>query len=114
MTRENAVKLKKNEYFIAYNDKCSDVEKCYSDFIGYTPKIYAEPSEAMILSGLVEAGAGIAIILNTPLINTNKISVIKIKDKIDDKSIYMVWNKNIIHNKNKTEFKNYALNVDKR
>ena len=104
----------KNEYFIAYNDKCSDVEKCYSDFIGYTPKIYAEPSEAMILSGLVEAGAGIAIILNTPLINTNKISVIKIKDKIDDKSIYMVWNKNIIHNKNKTEFKNYALNVDKR
>ena len=66
------------------------------------------------LSGLVEAGAGIAIILNTPLINTNKISVIKIKDKIDDKSIYMVWNKNIIHNKNKTEFKNYALNVDKR
>ena len=35
------------------------------NFIGYTPKIYAEPSEAMILSGLVEAGAGIAIILNT-------------------------------------------------
>ena len=104
----------KNEYFIAYNDKCSDVEKCYSDFIGYTPKIYAETSEAMILSGLVEAGAGIAIILNTPLINTNKISVIKIKDKIDDKSIYMVWNKNIIHNKNKMEFKNYALNMSKR
>jgi len=48
------------------------------------------------------------------LINTNKISVIKIKDKIDDKSIYMVWNKNIIHNKNKMEFKNYALNMSKR
>ena len=67
------------------------MEKSYSDLIGYTPKIYAEPSESSILSGLVAAGAGIAIILNTPLINTNKISVIKIKDKIDDKSIYMVW-----------------------
>ena len=104
----------KNEYFIAYNNKSSDVEKSYSDLIGYTPKIYAEPSESSILSGLVAAGAGIAIILNTPLINTNKISVIKIKDKIDDKSIYMVWNKNIIHNKNKMEFKNYALNMSKR
>ena len=104
----------KNEYFIAYNNKSSDVEKSYSDLIGYTPKIYAEPSESSILSGLVAAGAGIAIILNTPLINTNKISVIKIKDKIDDKSIYMVWNKNIIHNKNKMEFKNYALNISKR
>ena len=104
----------KNEYFIAYNNKCSDVEKSYSDLIGYTPKIYAEPSESSILSGLVAAGAGIAIILNTPLINTNKISVIKIKDKIDYKSIYMVWNKNIIHNKNKMEFKNYALNMSKR
>ena len=104
----------KNEYFIAYNNKSSDVEKSYSDLIGYTPKIYAEPSESSILSGLVAAGAGIAIILNTPLINTNKISVIKIKDKIDDKSIYMVWNKNIIHNKSKMEFKNYALNMSKR
>jgi len=26
----------------------------------------------------------------------------------------MVWNKNIIHNKNKMEFKNYALNMSKR
>ena len=104
----------KNEYFIAYNNKSSDVGKSYSDLIGYTPKIYAEPSESSILSGLVAAGAGIAIILNTPLINTNNISVIKIKDKIDDKSIYMVWNKNIIHNKNKMEFKNYALNMSKR
>ena len=50
----------------------------------------------------------------TQLINTNKISVIKRKDKIDYKSIYMVWNKNIIHNKNKMEFKNYALNMSKR
>ena len=48
------------------------------------------------------------------MINTNKISVIKIKDKIDDKSIYMVWNKNIIHNKNKMEFKNYALNMEQK
>ena len=32
----------KNEYFIAYNNKSSDVEKSYSDLIGYTPKIYAE------------------------------------------------------------------------
>ena len=35
---------------------------------------------------LVAAGAGIAIILNTPMINTTKISVIKIKDDLGYKS----------------------------
>ncbi len=101
----------KDEYFIVYNDKNYDVKKSYSELIGYTPKIYAQPSEASVLAGLVTAGAGIAIILNTPMINTNRISVIKIKDNIGYKSIYMGWNKNLNVSENKNEFKNYAINM---
>ena len=47
-----------------------------------------------MLASLVAAGAGIAIILNTPMINTNKLSIIKIKDYIGRKNIYMGWNRN--------------------
>ncbi len=116
LANEEEVYLKdlKNEYFIVYNDKSSDMNESYSELIGYTPKIYAEPSESSVLSGLVAAGAGIAIILNTPMINTTKISVIKIKDDLEYKSIYMAWNKNLIMSKNKTEFKNYAINMNKK
>lgn len=114
LANEEEVYLKdlKNEYFIAYNNKSSDMSKSYSDLIGYTPKIYAEPSHSSILSGLVAAGAGIAIILNTPMINTTKISVIKIKDDLGYKSIYMAWNKNLPMSENKIDFKNYALNMN--
>lgn len=114
LANEEEVYLKdlKNEYFIAYNNKSSDMSKSYSDLIGYTPKIYAEPSHSSILSGLVAAGAGIAIILNTPMINTIKISVIKIKDDLGYKSIYMAWNKNLPMSENKIDFKNYALNMN--
>ncbi|SCH07432.1 MULTISPECIES: LysR family transcriptional regulator [unclassified Romboutsia] len=101
----------KEEYFIVYNNKLHDEKVSYSDLIGYTPKISAEPSEGIVLASLVAAGAGIAIILNTPMINTNKISVIKIKDDIGYKSIYMAWNKEVYISKIKNEFKNYVLNL---
>lgn len=114
LANEEEVYLKdlKNEYFIVYNNKSSDVNKSYSELIGYTPKIYEERSESNVLSGLVAAGAGIAIILNTPMINTIKISVIKIKDDLEYKSIYMACNKNSIMSVNKKEFKNYAVNYE--
>ena len=72
----------KDEYFIAYDDKSDNVIQSYSGLIGYTPKVYAQPSEGSVLAALVVAGARISIILNTHMINTNKISAIKIKDNI--------------------------------
>ena len=111
LANEEEVYLKdlKDEYFIAYDDKSDNVIKSYSELIGYTPKVYAQPSEGSVLAGLVAAGAGIAIILNTPMINTNKISVIKIKDNIGYKSIYMGWNKNLNMSESKKEFKDYVI-----
>ncbi|MBS2905058.1 hypothetical protein KFV96_28500, partial [Klebsiella pneumoniae] len=88
-----------------------DKKISYSEFIGYTPKISAEPTEATVLSGLVAAGAGIAIIINTPILDTSRLSVIKIKDDIGYKSIYMAWNKNAYMNNAKKEFKDYALKL---
>lgn len=103
----------KDEYFISYKDKYCDQRISYSDLIGYTPKVLAEPSEGALLSGLVAAGAGIAIVLNTPTINTNKISVIKIKDDIGFKNIYMGWNKGEYTSRIKNAFKNYVVNISK-
>lgn len=100
-----------DEYFIVYNDKACDKKISYSEFIGYTPKISAEPTEAAVLSGLVAAGAGIAIIINTPILDTSRLSVIKIKDDIGYKNIYMAWNKNAYMNNAKKEFKEYALKL---
>lgn len=114
LSNEEEVYLKdlKDECFIAYNDKSYDTKQSYSDLIGYIPKIYAEPSEASVLASLVAAGVGIAIIINTPMIDTTKISLIKIKDDIGYKSIYMTWNKNSYLSEGKKEFKNYAINID--
>lgn len=103
----------KDEYFVIYNNKEQDKKISYSEFIGYTPKISVEPDEAGMLAGLVAEGAGIAIILNTPFINTNRISVIKIKDNIGHKSIYMGWNKANHLTKSTSEFKEYVLNLHK-
>ncbi|WP_297134454.1 LysR family transcriptional regulator [Terrisporobacter sp.] len=101
----------KDEYFIVYKDKSCGEKITYSEFIDYTPKILAEPSEGGVLSGLVASGAGIAIVLNTPIMNTNKISVIKIKDNIGYKSIYMGWNKALYTSQIKKEFKEYTLSL---
>lgn len=108
---EVSLKELKDEYFIAYSTNGYDKKIPYSEFIGYTPKISVEPNEAGMLAGLVAAGAGIAIIVNTPLVNTNKISLIKIKDKIGHKSIYIGWNRDVHMTKNTEEFKEYILGL---
>ena len=77
--------------------------------MGYTPKISVEPTEASMLASLVSAGAGISVVVNTPMINTNKISKIKIKDDIGYKKIYMGWNKEAYISKIAEEFKEYII-----
>ena len=111
LANREEVELKelKDEYFIAYNDRNNEKKISYSELIGYTPKIAVEPTEATMLASLVAAGAGIAIILNTPMINTNKLSIIKIKDYIGRKNIYMGWNRNSYYSKTIEEFKKYVI-----
>ena len=99
----------KDEYFIVQSNKECERSISYSELIGYTPKISVEPTEGAMLSSLVAAGAGIAIIVNTPIINMNKISTIKIKDEIGYKKIYMGWNKNVYLSKTLEEFKKYVI-----
>ena len=99
----------KDEYFIVQSNKECERSISYSELIGYTPKISVEPTEGAMLSSLVAAGAGIAIIVNTPIINMNKISTIKIKDEIGYKKIYMGWNKNVYLSKTIEEFKKYVI-----
>lgn len=111
LANREEVELKelKDEYFIAYNDRNNEKKISYSELIGYTPKIAVEPTEATMLASLVAAGAGIAIILNTPMINTNKLSIIKINDYIGRKNIYMGWNRNSYYSKTIEEFKKYVI-----
>ena len=111
LANREEVELKelKDEYFIAYNDSNNEKKISYSELIGYTPKIAVEPTEATMLASLVAAGAGIAIILNTPMINTNKLSIIKIKDYIGRKNIFMGWNRNSYYSKTIEEFKKYVI-----
>ena len=111
LANREEVELKelKDEYFIDYNDRNNEKKISYSELIGYTPKIAVEPTEATMLASLVAAGAGIAIILNTPMINTNKLSIIKIKDYIGRKNIYMGWNRNSYYSKTIEEFKKYVI-----
>lgn len=51
--------------------------------------LFIQPSEAIMLECLVAAAAGISIVPNTPHINTNAVSIIKIKENYKDKFIYM-------------------------
>lgn len=83
-----------NESFVAFCIDNKDKMISYSEFLGYIPKISIRPSEASMLEGLVAAGAGISIVPNTPIINTNVVSILKIEEKIKDKTIYMGWLKN--------------------
>ncbi|MDU4911650.1 LysR family transcriptional regulator [Clostridium baratii] len=101
----------RDEYFIVYKDKAYEEKISYSDFIDYTPKILAEPDEGSVLAGLVSSGAGVAIVLNTPIMNNNKLSVLKIKDNIGHKSIYMGWNKELYTFEIKKEFKEYVVKL---
>ena len=99
----------KEENFIVYNTRDNEKKISYAELIGYTPKISVEPTEASMLASLVSAGAGISIVVNTPMINTNKISKIRIKDDIGYKKIYMGWNKEAYISKIAEQFKEYVI-----
>ncbi len=99
----------KEENFIVYNTGDNEKKISYAELIGYTPKISVEPTEASMLASLVSAGAGISVVVNTPMINTNKISKIRIKDDIGYKKIYMGWNKESYISKIAEEFKEHVI-----
>ena len=99
----------KEENFIVYNTRDNEKKISYAELIGYTPKISVEPTEASMLASLVSAGAGISVVVNTPMINTNKISKIRIKDDIGYKKIYMGWNKETYISKIAEEFKEHVI-----
>lgn len=101
-----------DELFVVYNEGCDNKCISYKRFIDYTPKISVQPSEASMLVGLVAAGAGITILPNTPMINTNKISILNIKEDIGYKSIYMVWNKNNVTSQVVNKFREHILNMN--
>lgn len=113
LSKKEEVCLKdlKEEYFIAHGGNNLGKKVSYTELLGYSPKISVEPSEQSLLTGLVAAGAGIAIVLNTPMINTNKLSIIKIKDNIGYKKIYMGWNKKIDLPTNSRQFKDYVIQL---
>lgn len=99
----------KEENFIVYNARDNEKKISYAELIGYTPKISVEPTEASMLASLVSAGAGISVVVNTPMININKISKIRIKDDIGYKKIYIGWNKETYISKIAEEFKEHVI-----
>ena len=111
LAKKSEVSLKEleNESFVASCLENKDKLLSYSDFFGYTPKISIRPSESSMLEGLVAAGAGISIVPNTPFINTNTVSILKIKEKIKDKTIYMGYLKNSYMSPIAKIFKDYII-----
>lgn len=114
LAKVNEVELKDlaEENFIGYGGNHNNKKVSYYELMGYNPKIVAEPNEASLLSGLVSAGAGIAIVPYTQSINMSTISIVKIKDDIGFKNIYMVWNKEEYLSIVKEKFKGYVINID--
>lgn len=106
---EVSLKELKNESFVASCVENKDKLLSYSNFFGYIPKISIRPSESSMLEGLVAAGAGISIVPNTPFINTNTVSILKIKEKIKDKTIYMGYLKNSYMPPIAKTFKDYII-----
>lgn len=96
----NEISLKelKNESFIAFCENSKEKLMSYTEILGYTPKISIQPDGANIgsaVEGLVSMGAGISIVPNTPMINSNTLSIIKIKEDIKERTIYMGISKSL-------------------
>ena len=109
---EISLKELKDEYFIAFCENSKDRLISYSELLGYTPKIAIQPDGANIgsvVEGLVSAGAGISIVPNTPMINTNALSKIKIKENIKERVIYMAYSKNSYMSPIAKKFKDYII-----
>lgn len=111
LSKEVEVSLKdlKNESFIVFHEGDKDKMLSCSEFIDRAPKISIQPNEASMLGGLVAAGAGITIVPNTPLINTSALSIIKIKENIGRKVIYMGWLKNSYMSPIAKKFRDYVI-----
>jgi DNA-binding transcriptional LysR family regulator len=108
---EVSLKDLKDESFIVFSDGNKDKKLSYSEFIEYTPKISLQSNQVSMLGGLVAAGAGITIVSNTPLINTNTVSIIKIKEDIGHKTIYMGWVKDSYMSPSTEKFRDYVLSL---
>lgn len=104
-----SLKELKNESFIVFSEESKNKLVSYSEFLDYTPKISLHSNEISMLGGLVAAGAGITIVANTPLINTNTISVIKIKEDLGYKITYMGWLRDSHTSQVIKEFRNYVI-----
>lgn len=113
LSSQTEVSLKdlKDESFVVFSEGNKDMMLSYSEFIGYTPKISIQPNEVSMLGGLVAAGAGITIVPNTPLINTNTLSIIKIKEDIGYKTIYMGWLKDSYMSPMSKKFRDYVISL---
>lgn len=106
---EVSLKELRDESFVAFCEKNKDEMLSYSKLLGYIPKVSIQPSEASMLEGLVAAGAGISIVPNTPNINTNSVSIIKIKENYKDKFIYMGYLKDSYMSPIAKVFKDYII-----
>ncbi|MGG7177888.1 LysR family transcriptional regulator [Clostridium paraputrificum] len=108
-TKEVSLKDLKDESFVAFCEEKKDKMLSYADLLGYIPKISIRPNESSMLEGLVAAGAGISIVPNTPIINTNTLSIIKIKENIKERVIYMGWLKGAYMSPISKVFKEFVL-----
>lgn len=111
----NEISLKelKNESFIAFCENSKEKLMSYTEILGYAPKISIQPDGANIgsaVEGLVSMGAGISIVPNTPMINSNTLSIINIKEDIKERTIYMGISKKSKMSQVATKFKEYVIN----
>ncbi len=112
----NEISLKelKNESFIAFCENSKEKLMSYTEILGYAPKISIQPDGANIgsaVEGLVSMGAGISIVPNTPMINSNTLSIINIKEDIKERTIYLNIKKSFFIY-NISDFKYYYLKSD--
>lgn len=107
---EISLKTLKDEHFIIACENNTNKKISCTDFINKANITSIKPSETNMLIGLVSAGAGITIVPNTPLINTNTLSKIKIKENIGYKTIYIGYNKESNLSEKTMKFIEYVKN----
>lgn len=113
LAKKDIVSLRdlKDESFVVYCEASKDKKLSYSEFLKYTPKISIKPSEINMLGGLVASGAGISIVPNTPMINTNAVSILNIEEDLGYKITNMGWLKNAKLSETAQRFKEYILKL---
>jgi len=85
---ESCIVFSKGELKGSKNEKVPITE-----FIGNSKKIMVHPDQMHMLGALVAANVGITIVPNTPMINESKVSIVKLKEDIGYKTIYIGWMK---------------------